>query len=148
MKTITNLSLALFLAAPVLYADADDRMESILDAAKAGEARLVAVISSGISVNTANNDGDTALMEAAEDASPEVVRMLIKHGANVNVADKDGNTALMVAADEGRTEVVRILLEAGADVNTRNHEGKTALMMAEGEEEAETARVLTEAGAQ
>ncbi len=149
MKTLNKLSIALILAAtPALYADADDRQESILEAAQAGEARLAAVISSGISVNTADNDGVTALMEAAEDGSPEVVRLLIKHGANVNVADEDGETALMMAADEGRTEVVRILLEAGADVNARDNEGKTALMMAENEEHAETARVLTDAGAQ
>ncbi len=149
MKTQTSLTLALLLAAaPALYADADDRQEKILDAAKTSEASLSAVISSGISVNTADNDGVTALMEAADDGNAEAARLLIKHGANVNVADEDGDTALMMAADEGHTQVVRVLLEAGADVNARNNEGKTALMMAENEEHAETARVLTDAGAQ
>ncbi len=146
MKTMTSLAL-LLAAAPALYADADDNQERILDAAKAGEARLSAVLSTGLSVNTADNDGETALMEAAEDDSAEVVRLLLRNGANVNAADEDGVTALMRAADEGRTEVVRILIAAGADLNTRNKEGKTALMMAEEEEHAETARVLTEAGA-
>ncbi len=147
MKTHTSLTLALLLAAvPAALADADDNQERILEAAKTSEARLASVISSGISVNTTDSDGVTALMEAAEDATPEVVRLLIKHGANVNMADEDGETALMMAAEDGRTEVVRILLEAGADANARDNDGKTALMMAEEEEHAETARVLTTAG--
>ncbi len=148
MNTKTSLTLALLLAAaPALYADADDQQERILDAAKVGEARLAAVLNTGLSIDTADNDGETALMEAADEARPEVVRLLIKHGANVNLADEDGDTALMMAADEGRTEVVRILIEAGADLNARNKEGQTALMMAEEEHHAETARVLTDAGA-
>ncbi len=150
MMKMKKLTLALLLAAiPAVYADADDQQERILDAAQAGEARLSSLLASGVSVNVADNDGETALMEAADDTdvSPETVRLLIKHGANVNVADEDGNTALMMAADEGRTEVVRILIEAGADLNARNKDGETALMMAEHEQHAETARVLTDAGA-
>ncbi len=149
MKIRTTITLALLLAAtPALYADADDVQERILDAAKAGDASLTTLLSSGVSVNTTDDDGETALMEAADDGDTEAVRLLIKHGANVNAANEDGCTALMMAADEGHTQAVRVLIQAGADLNARDKEGKTALMMAEHEKHAETARVLTDAGAQ
>ncbi len=148
MKTLTTITLSLLLAsAPTLYADSDDVQDNIINAANAGEASLATLLSTGVSINTADGDGDTALMEAAGDGNAEVVRLLIKHGANVNAADEDGETALMMAADEGHTEVVRLLIKAGADLNARDEDGKTALMKAEDENHAETARVLTEAGA-
>lgn len=145
MKLIgTVLSLALLQGAAL--ADSESQ-ETIFDAAQKGESRLMQVISGGISVDTPDSDGETALMKAADEGMPGAVSLLIKHGANVNHRDEDGETALMLAADEGHTNVVEILIKAGAEVNAVNKDGETALMMAEDEGHDDTAATLRAAGA-
>ena len=67
----------------------------------------------GIDVNAKSNDGNTALMQAAQEVHTDVVRELVKDpGIDVNVKDSDGGTALIVAATNGHTKVVRTLLKA------------------------------------
>ena len=48
----------------------------------------------GIKLNETNDDGDTALMAAAEHGHAEIVEMLLKAGANVSITDKGGETAI------------------------------------------------------
>ena len=58
------------------------------------------LIANGAEVNQKNFRGGTALMAAAVDGIPSVLRYLLQQGADVNASDKDGTTALMCA--EGR----------------------------------------------
>ena len=119
----------------------------VLRAARSGDAALKALLNQGVDINATDNDGETALMEAADGRNAEVVRVLIANGANVNAADEDGETALMIAADEGRAETVRLLLEAGANVNARDEDGETALDKAIDERKHKVAELLRAAGA-
>jgi hypothetical protein len=68
----------------------------------------------GADVNAKSNDGDTALMIAAQRGKTDTVQALLDKGAEVNATNIDGETALMVAAQEGHTAVVELLKQAEA----------------------------------
>jgi ankyrin repeat protein len=61
----------------------------------------------------------TALMWAAAEHHPAVVKTLIDAHADLNAHSKQGYTALHFAAREGDQECVKVLLAAGMDVNIR-----------------------------
>lgn len=83
-------------------------------------------------INAINNDGETALMIAAQkNKNIETINYLIQHGANVNLEDEDGCTALMKAAHSNApVGIIKALLNAGANVNSVNEDNETALIMA------------------
>lgn len=110
--------------------------------------------------------GQTALMWAAAQSQPEMIRVLVKAGARVDeratVRDwqrrvtaegrpkdmyRGGLTPLLFAAREGCTPCVDELLEAGADIDLDDPDGVTALVMALLNRHWDTARHLIEAGA-
>ena len=67
-----------------------------------------------------NHKGFTALMSAAIDNNPAVVRALIRAGANVNAKTRDGSTALDFATANDSTKVEPILIAAGAEYGKEN----------------------------
>lgn len=119
----------------------------ILRAARNGEDALKTLLNSGVNINATDEDGETALMDAADDRNSEVLKLLIANGANVNLADEDGETALMKAADEGRSENVKLLIQAGANINAIDEDGETALDKAIDERNREVIHILQSAGA-
>lgn len=147
--TICGALLIGTMIAPTAKADDDDdyTMKQVLRAARCGDAELKAVLSRGISINATDDDGETALMEAADNRNAHAVRVLINNGANVNAVDEDGETALMIAADEGNVEAVRLLIAAGANINARDEDGETALDKAQDEDNYTIVKILREAGA-
>lgn len=99
-------------------------------------------LKNGVDVNARNNDGDTALHEAAFRGRPGVVKALLEKGMNIdiNAQDKEGRTGLhgiMIghgAANMGTDPnrgvdpgLVKCFIERGADVNARDNKGRTAL---------------------
>jgi ankyrin repeat protein len=50
------------------------------------------LLEAGAKVDETNNDGETALIKAAERDDENAVRMLLKAGAAVDAADNDGQT--------------------------------------------------------
>lgn len=125
----------------------DYPMEHVLHAAQTGTAELQKLLSANVSINSTNNDGDTALMKAADDGKLDAVKTLLSSGANVNARNESGETALMLAADEGHTEIVKELIAAGADIHLHDEDDETALMKAVEEKHEDTASVLRAAGA-
>jgi ankyrin repeat protein len=67
--------------------------------------------------------GNTMLLEAVNENSESVTKVLLQLGANPNAKDEYGNTPLHYA-DEAMT---RMLLRRGADPNIRNKKGETSL---------------------
>lgn len=152
-KTIVPILIGTLLTGAIALpiAQADDHQNSskavVLQAARSGDAELKALLSRGVNINATDDDGETALMEAADSRNVETVRVLIANGANVNAADEDGETALMIAADDGRLEIVQLLLQAGANVNARDDDGESALDKAVDEGHRKVADALRAAGA-
>ena len=104
-------------------------------------------------INMTDNDGMTALVEAAIHNKPQVVKAMIDAGSDVR---QYGGSALMGAASWNcNPETARLLIAAGADVNAKAPTGRTPLMLAASsylrgespEDIADFIRVLIEAGA-
>jgi len=107
----------------------------------------------------------TALMWAAAQAQPQMVRLLVKHRADVNARSlvnewerqvtveprsqarpSGGFTPLLYAARRGCAECARELIAGGADVNLPDPDGVTPLLLATLNFNFDTARLLLEKG--
>ena len=71
----------------------------------------------GMDPNTANEKGEPALLTAARESSPAVVKALLTARARVNIKNSHGDTPIMLAALRGNVDVVRLLRQAGAEIN-------------------------------
>ena len=97
----------------------------------AGNAYLVKLfLLAGMSPETTDKNGITALMWGAGKGHAEIVQLLLDHGADVNSKTAKGRTALMSAAYFGRMETLKILIDHGADKNLKDFENKTAYQWA------------------
>ena len=131
------------------------------------------LIARGADVNRSEpRRGQTAIMWAAAQRHPEIVRALIDAGADVrartrvlprfvNIADPNdiytivsgtvnsgGSTPLLFAARQGALESARLLVGAGVDVNDAAADGASALVTAVHSGHGEFARLLLDAGAE
>nr|CAB3221708.1 ankyrin repeat and MYND domain-containing protein 2 [Phallusia mammillata] len=92
--------------------------------------------------NVYNEDGMTALMQAAYKGQTEICRFLLVQGADVNATCHENNyTALMMACLSGKLETVQLLLDNDADSEKLNSVQKTAAQLASfvGQHECATA---------
>ncbi|KAK2587933.1 hypothetical protein KPH14_004021 [Odynerus spinipes] len=82
----------------------------------------------GVSPDTEDSAGYTALHYAARNGHNQICETLLQHGANVNAKTRCGQaTALHRAATQGHDRVVETLLKHGADVNSKDVDGCTPL---------------------
>lgn len=72
-----------------------------------------------------------AIIAAAKQHNPQVLKLLVEAGAPLNVRDRDGKTPLHVAVTRGNVDHVQTLVQKGAIVTIPCHEGRTALERAE-----------------
>ena len=105
--------------------------------------RLDAALAAGPS----QGELDDALLGAAAQASPEIVRHLLAAGASVRAREEGGDTPLMRAASNDREETTDILLTAGSEIDAVNAHGWTAAYIATMNESLAALRVLLGAGA-
>jgi Ankyrin repeats (3 copies) len=84
----------------------------------------------GASIDDADEEGVTALINASESGSLESVRFLLDQKADASHVSGQGFTALVVAAAGGHVPVAKLLVAAGADVDHMEGEGVSALMYA------------------
>ena len=121
---------------------------TLIEAVERGDrAAALQLLSKGADPNAPGADGTTAVMWAAANDDPELVRALIRAGANVKLKNHFGTSALTEAAIIGSTSIIDALLKAGADPNTKNPEGETALMAVARSGNVAAARLLVEARA-
>jgi len=94
-------------------------------------AAVKAMLTHGAKVDAKENrGGQTALMWAAAEEHPEIVRTLIERGADVQASSKGGFTALMFAAQKDNWDSEKALVAAGANVKAVTPSGETALLIA------------------
>jgi ankyrin repeat protein len=115
----------LVVAAPV-YAQRDLRLVDAIQKRDMATAR--SLLKQRIGVNTARDDGATALHWAAHWDDIETAEFLIRAGANVNAANDYGVTALALACTNRSDALVEKLLAARANPNTAQMTGVTPLM--------------------
>jgi ankyrin repeat protein len=90
-------------------------------AASGSEDAVRMLIARGADVNAKEpSEHQTALMWAAAERHPSVVRALIEAGADLHAHTRKGFTALHFAVREGDFESTRLLLGAGVNVNIRS----------------------------
>lgn len=89
-------------------------------------------INKGANVRAENSKGQTALMLAAQNNTPEIISLLLDLGAAINHVDSLGNTALTLAFmnENNAEENMNMLLDYGADPDIQNNAGYNALMTA------------------
>ncbi|MDG2176772.1 MAG: ankyrin repeat domain-containing protein [Gammaproteobacteria bacterium] len=121
--------------------------ETLLDAAKTGDASTALTLLNNDNINIRDSTGTTALHWAVYNDQPELVAALIETGSNVETANNYGASPLGEAAITGNPDVIDMLLAAGADPDASNPEGQTALMVLARTENIEAATVLLEHGA-
>lgn len=149
--------------------------EQLVSAVREGNsARVKLILQRGVSPDSRDRAGATALMLAAGQGDEYLAEVLLKAGADPRLSDDKGATSilyalkakrpgvlrllialdaeagagpLLAAAKEGRSEQIRLLLANGADVDARNAEGNTALMAAASAAQVEVVRLLLESGA-
>ena len=147
----------------------------LMRAARSGGVEAVtALLEAGAVVDAREpTRGQTALMWAAAQRHPAVVRVLIEHGADpyarsavrrrsahigtrfgdrsnytgVVDVDRGGFTPLLFAAREGAVEVARVLLELGANPDDVAADGTSALVLAAHSGQSAFARFLLDNGA-
>jgi hypothetical protein len=77
---------------------------------------LIHLIEKGTNVNLADKEeGETALMSAAQLNKLEHLKLLLHYNARINATNKKGFTALHQAAETGHLKIVQYLLNKGAD---------------------------------
>ncbi|XP_054716867.1 protein phosphatase 1 regulatory subunit 16A-like [Uloborus diversus] len=77
----------------------------------------------GVSPDSTNEDGLTALHQCCIDDSEEMMRLLLEFGANVNAKDSEQWTPLHAAATCGHIHIVKYLISKGADLLAVNADG-------------------------
>jgi ankyrin repeat protein len=141
--------------------EATEEEQAFLDAAMDGDVQGVREsLDSGIDVNvTYDDEGVSALMQAAAGSHAELVKVLLEAGAEVDARTSDGMTALLIAVDacgsnhgdleieEPYWKVMRLLAGAGADVNAKDGDGQNAMAIATSYGDERLVKVLAELGA-
>jgi ankyrin repeat protein len=82
---------------------------------------------------TQNDDQNTPLMIACDDASLDMINLLISRGADVNYENRKNRTPLIIATESKSPfdyHMIDLLLSKGADVNGVTSNGNTVLLSA------------------
>jgi ankyrin repeat protein len=88
------------------------------------------LLSHGMDVNDAAEEGSTPLAIATGSADSKVVLHLLDKGADANRPNDEGVTPLMLATDCKDVPTMKALLEHGAQIDSADKKGRTALIYA------------------
>lgn len=110
------------------------------------ESSLSWTISQFDNLDIVDEEGNTALMYAAEQSSAERVQIFIDSGASINAQNIDGSTPLHQAIDFRNVDAVKVLVNSGADLNIQDDHGYTPLHHAVLARSEETVKILIDAG--
>lgn len=80
-------------------------------------------LSKGVDVNKADNDGNTALMNAATGRDTEALELLLTKVKDINTQNAKGESALSIAIQSGSPKAVELLLSKKANINVLDKDG-------------------------
>ena len=113
-------------------------------AALEGDTEVVELLlTSGVSPNSIDMEGNTCLMHAASHCNLVVMQILISSGADVNARGCSEETAIMWASSHGHEEAISFLIDAGADPTHADADGDNALMWAASHGHLKCVRLLS-----
>lgn len=116
------------------------------EATRSGDLNKVcSLLDDGADINSLDEHGQTALMNAVYRGDVELTQILVQKGAELNRTAKYRLTALMLAVISDRVEIVRLLVKAGADTTIKGSKGsfeRTPLEYALEHGKAEIAEIL------
>jgi ankyrin repeat protein len=119
----------------------------IIVAARNGQENIItALLKSGASPDTKDNNNCTPMMIAAQNGNAEVITALGAARANPNIKLPNGATAMHIAAENGHAKAITALSKAGADPNVKLPNGLTAMHIAAGNGHAKAITALSKAG--
>ena len=105
------------------------------------------LIKQGADIHQIDNDGWTALHDAATHAKSEIIEYLLSLGLKVNMVDNSGHTPLMCACCDGdRLDNIKTLIKQGADIHQIDVNGWTALHYAARDAKSEIIEYLLSLG--
>ncbi|MFY8162272.1 MAG: ankyrin repeat domain-containing protein [Candidatus Kapaibacteriota bacterium] len=125
--------------------------EDFLDAAYNNDSVAIKLaLSQGIDIETADEEGWTALCWAVNQGHLEATKVLVEHNANVNYQDSaEDESVLMIAiqAEEVDLELIQFLLDSGAKIDLQDSIGWSALSHAVNLDDVEIAEFFLKNGA-
>lgn len=80
-------------------------------------------LSKGVDINKTDNEGNTALMNAASGRDTEALGLLLSKVKDVNAKNAKGESALSLAIQNGTPKAVELLLQKKADINVTDKDG-------------------------
>jgi uncharacterized protein len=141
------LGLGFLLARPDALLQGASNIAIVAEAAKGDDLPAVRkLIKEHADVNTAANDGSSALLWAAFRSDAEMTKALLAAGAAVDAANHYGVTPLLQASRNGDVEIIRALLDAGAEPTRWHPEGETPLMAASRTGKVDAVKLLLSRG--
>ena len=144
MRLIRSLLAAVLLVAA--GAACAQSLDQFLRAVNDGDVRTVTeLLNKGIEPDTADANGNTALMVASRVGHKAIVTLLIERKVNVAKRSPFGDTAINFAALAGHLEIVGMLLAHGAELNPST--GWSPLQYAAFENRVEVVKFLIQKGA-
>lgn len=107
---LATVSFCLSMAVAASTAHAQTTRAPIVQAAGSGQmAAVVALLDQGVSPDTRDSDGTTALMAAAGKGHFEIVQTLMIRGAHKELTDAKGRTAYDHAVEKKAIDVIGLL---------------------------------------
>ncbi|KYB26769.1 serine/threonine-protein phosphatase 6 regulatory ankyrin repeat subunit B isoform X1 [Tribolium castaneum] len=94
------------------------------------EAGVLKLVKAGAAVNVCNDDFETPLILAVDNANLNVTKILIDHNSDVNFQTPEGWSALHTSVYCGNLNCVKELLKSGAEVNVASSENVLPIYLA------------------
>ncbi|KAL5565877.1 hypothetical protein UlMin_029041 [Ulmus minor] len=105
-----------------------ENVEPLLEAARYDDLDdIISLASAGVSLDSKDSQGRTALHMASANGHLSIVEFLISRKVDVNAVNEEKNTPLHWACLNGHIEVVKKLILAGANVGVLNSHERTPI---------------------
>ncbi|KDO22429.1 hypothetical protein SPRG_21181, partial [Saprolegnia parasitica CBS 223.65] len=120
----------------------------MFDAIAEGQFKIVkSLLQQGLSPESSDDIGCTALLAATKSGQFNVVKFLLEFGARTEATDECGRTSLVLATFLGHFHIVKALLEHQAHVEATDDNSRTALSIAAERGDLKLVKLLLRMGA-